>query len=160
MTSERRRDQEYSDPITIAEALAADDKLFHRLVNADMRDQCHPTVSAVLRSPQLVNRWIYELNNIKRRIESQLARHRASIQGMLNDPKAVTEFVQAKATWKMAAISMRSGAEGRLAEAHALADRYRNDLIGLIREHRQYVLSHPDDTEEADAKLWAVLDES
>jgi hypothetical protein len=153
----QKRDLEYYDPITLEEAIAANYTLFHRLVNADMREMCHPSVSAALRSPELVDRWIYHLNNIKRRIESQLARHKTKIQAMLGDQARIDAFVKQEAAWKSGAISMRSSAEGKLAEARYISNGYRNELLAAIKEHRERVLADPDDTEAADEGLWKTL---
>jgi len=153
-----RKELEYLQPITLREAMAVDDDVFHRLVNADLRSMCHPTVSAALRSPGLLDRWTFHLNDIKRRIEGQLARHKTSIQSMLGDQSSIDSFVKEKANWKMGAISMRSGAEGRLVEARYLARGSRNELLELIRQHKEKVLAYPDDSEDADLQLWKALE--
>ena len=153
-----RRQLDYPNPITLQEAIEADDELFHRLVNADLRSMCHDSVSEILRSPFLVDRWIYHLNTIKRRIEGQLARHRTTIQSMLGDQAAIEAFVRTKASWKAAAIAMRTGAEGRLVEARYLSKGYHTALMELIKRHRDYVRANPGNSAYADQELWKVLD--
>jgi hypothetical protein len=157
MIPERKRDQEYLTAITLEVAKLASFSLFHRLVNSDLRGQCHPTVSEVIRSPELVDRWIYHLNSIKRQIESQLARHKTKIQSMLGDQRAIDAFVKREAVWKSGALSMRSTVEGRLAEARLIANNSRSDLLKRIQTHRDMVLANPDDTEAAEEELWRVL---
>lgn len=155
----RREPLEYPDPITLAQAKAADDALFHRLVNADMRDMCHASVSRALRHPDLVDRWTFHLIAIKRRIEGQLARHKTTIQGMVGDQVRIDAFVAERAAWKTGAISMRLGAETRLAEARYLVRSRRLQLKDHIREHRDKVRANPDDSVAADERLWKVLDD-
>jgi hypothetical protein len=79
---------------------------------------------------------------------------------MVGDPAAIDEFVRSKASWKTGALSMRSGVEGRLAEARQLSRDHQKQLLSLIQAHREEVLSNPEDSGDADKKLWRVLDEN
>lgn len=160
-----------------------DDEIFREIVEEDLRRKSTPEQAAMLRSPEVVDRWFSTLLQMTKSVEGQLSARaldwtRTKLQ-LESNSSAFEREQQNYLTWKAGIIRFKTGLDEYLVEARHLRDKLlgrnlENALLDelsvtrarvrtleeAISQHRDTICSDPDADdahEEADEALWDLI---
>lgn len=125
--------------------ITAEQSEFRDLVVRESRGDATQEEQSRLRSPELIDRWIAELNSVKREIETQFSERGAEAQEKQNEcwklgregKAAWFEFKAEHDRWRARAARVKRSLDERVTEAKQLKRRYSQDETDRHNSYRK-----------------------